>query len=110
MRIPFIPGCNVQTYGNVPAFLGRNCQRRSGAMSVERKPPAMEETLWGNGSLLIHVTVSPTFTIICVGENVVPSIVTMFARRATLCGRCPASTCCGDGYAASRTVAIVYGP
>src|SRR5512135_2041281 len=45
-------------------------------MSCESKTPAAV-TVCGNGSLLIHVTVSPRFTVIVSGSNLTPSMTTV---------------------------------
>src|SRR5688572_19001730 len=76
INVPFIPGCRVHTYGKRPAFSAVNRHSSPGWRSVEEKPPAVDATLCGNGSLFVHVTVAPTATVMSPGTNVVPSIDT----------------------------------
>ena len=41
--------------------------------------PSSEVTVWAMGSLLVHVTFVPAFTVVVDGLNVIPVILTAFA-------------------------------
>src|SRR5450631_981409 len=61
--VAFIVGWKAQKYANSPFFAAVYCHDFPGPISCESKPPAVEVTVCGNGSLLTHTTESPAFTV-----------------------------------------------
>ena len=74
----FIPGCNVQTYGNTPMSPALNLHDRPLCRSEERKPLFSALTLCGNASSFLQMTVSPAFISSIGGENFNASITTVW--------------------------------
>lgn len=70
-------GCSVQLKAYSPRFRALYRHDRLGGMSCESKTPAAV-TVCGKGSLLIHLTVSPRFTVNVSGSNLAPSITTVW--------------------------------
>ena len=108
--VPFMNGCGVQMYWNVPA-VSKVSDRLLPLPNVPvSKLPSSAVAEWATSSLFLHVTVSPTSTVIDFGENAKFSIVTVVEAAAvaigpTFCGRrslsaprsCSAGGCAGAG-------------
>src|SRR4051794_35967078 len=72
MTTPFIRGCKLQEYSNFPDLLKTKLYVAPGPILPDENEPSLAATLWSRWSALVHVTVSPAFTVTDAGSYFIP--------------------------------------